>query len=176
MSAMDKRRTRIDFNQLKLLRETETPQLRPKPRGLKSSLQTIPKTDVTNNGSSWNTYEKEGWERDLGDLFPIASQRNHPFDLVHVKEFPQQNADRMLDMLNQIWHQNFVTVLEVFKGKKPFLVVLEYMAISLHQVVRCFEYPSELQLAAILGQVNFQRMIHWRCGLTAVDTSWVVIS
>lgn len=59
-----------------------------------------------------------------------------------------------LEMLQQIRHSNFVAVLESFRDQDGFYAIFEYVSISLDQIVASPPYPTELQLAAILGQVS----------------------
>ena len=57
-------------------------------------------------------------------------------------------------MLQQIWHENIVAFLESFRFQECFYTVLQHVPISLVQIVASPPYPTELQLAAIIGQVR----------------------
>lgn len=78
--------------------------------------------------------------------------------LVHAKSLPQgftePNCDEKLDMLQQIRHENFVAFLESFRFQECSYAVLQHVSISLVQIVASPPYPTELQLAAIIGQVR----------------------
>ncbi len=71
-----------------------------------------------------------------------------------VKNFVGSDSDEKVKRLQQIQHQNLVGFLDAFYSEGSVYVVLDYVPISLTQMVSSPAYPTELQLAAILGQVN----------------------
>lgn len=71
-----------------------------------------------------------------------------------VKNFVGSDSDEKVKRLQQIQQQNLVEFLDAFYSEGSVYVVLDYVPISLTQMVSSPAYPTELQLAAILGQVN----------------------
>jgi hypothetical protein len=57
-------------------------------------------------------------------------------------------------MLHRICHERFVSLLEIFEFDKTWYAVFEHIVTSLTQVVKSPAYPTERQLAAIVGQVG----------------------
>jgi hypothetical protein len=106
------------------------------------------------DGFPWEKYESDNYERDLAGWVTVAVRRADPCELVAVKELPRKHAADLLPIWDTLWHENVVTVLDLFRTDEAFYVVLEHTAISLHQIVRSPRYPNETQLAAILGQVR----------------------
>jgi len=103
--------------------------------------------------SPWKSYEKS-YDRQLGGSVTIATRRVPSSDLVMVRQFPESSAEKTLYMFQRIQQENFIAALEALMTEKVFYIILEYMPISLNEIVRCPAYPNELQLAAIIGQVS----------------------
>ena len=72
-----------------------------------------------------------------------------------IKELPGSSADATLSTLCQIQGSCFVNCVEVFRFENALHVILEYMTMSLLQIVAAPQYSNENQVAAIIGQVNF---------------------
>ena len=102
--------------------------------------------------SPWDTYTKE-YELDLGGAIDVST-RKAPSKLVHIRTFPTKAAEKPLHMFGQLRNNNIVNVLEAFITDNSLYIVLEYMHISLQQVVKCPAYLNERQLGAIIGQVS----------------------
>jgi len=107
---------------------------------------------MTKYESPWKTLQKV-YELKLKDFTTVAARFFSPCELVTVKLF-EKPADGGLDMLQQIRHENFVTFLESYQFEECSYPILEHVAISLVQIVTSPPYPTELQLAAIIGQVR----------------------
>jgi hypothetical protein len=108
---------------------------------------------VIRRESLWNMYDK-GYELELGGTVTIAGQKVFPRNLAVVRAFLEGRAEKTLHIFQSIQHNNFAAALEVFISEEIFYVVLELMAISLDQLVASPEYPNQLMLAAIVGQVS----------------------
>jgi len=104
--------------------------------------------------SPWEKYEKF-YDVELGGPMEVAIRKAAPVELVHVRAFVTQAAEKKLPLYRQLQHPNIVTALEAFTTDNGLYVVLEHMPLSLEQIVRSPAYPDERQLAAILGQVGF---------------------
>jgi hypothetical protein len=105
--------------------------------------------------SPWNSYEKiHEFQVGVGDLTTKAERKDLSCKVVIVRSFRGPNAKDTLQMLQRIQHGNFVSVLEVFSSEESFHVIFEHIPISLHHFANIPEYPNELQLASILGQVS----------------------
>jgi hypothetical protein len=103
--------------------------------------------------SPWGIYTKI-YNLKLDCWVTVAAAKGPSRKRVAVKSFSEPDSYQKVRMLYQIRHDNFVTVLESFSFEETFYVVLERMAITLDQIVVSPPYPSEQELAAILGQVS----------------------
>lgn len=99
--------------------------------------------------SPWNSYEM------IDELRRMAQRKDLPCDVVSVHNIKGQGAKEKLRMLQRIQHENFVSVLEVFGFEQSFHVIFEHMPIAISHFADILYYPNELQLASILGQVNY---------------------
>lgn len=103
--------------------------------------------------SPWKYYEKI-YDLVLAGPVQVAVRRTDPVELVHVRTFANPGAEKALYRYQHIQHVNIITALDAFTTDTDLYVVLEAMPVSLEQVVQSPAYPSEPQLAAILGQVR----------------------
>jgi hypothetical protein len=105
--------------------------------------------------SPWNSYGKVfDLELDLNGPITVAQRRAPSSGLVAVRTFPLAAAEKALYMHKRARHDCIVEALEAFTTETSFYIVLEHMPISLEQIVDSVKYPTELQLATILGQVR----------------------
>ena len=104
------------------------------------------------DGSPWETLQRV-YELRFDMFTTIAIRKASPCDLVTVKALRKTECEE-LEMLQQIRHSNFVALLESFRDQDGLYAIVEYVSISLEQIVASPPYPTELQLAAILGQVS----------------------
>jgi len=102
-----------------------------------------------NHESPWKRFQKV-YELEFQEFTTVAVRNVNPYDIVTVQKV--DNSAR-LDILQQIRHKNFVSFLESFQFERRFYAILEYVSISLAGIVASPPYPTEPQLAAILGQV-----------------------
>jgi hypothetical protein len=116
------------------------------------------------HSSPWESYEK-GFCLMLEDSVTIAirkditSQKDALF--VAVRQFSGPDADQKVDMLRRIQNEKFLALLECFSFEKSRYVVLEHeinkeekLPVTLRQFALISPYPTEEQLAVILGQVS----------------------
>lgn len=109
-----------------------------------------------NHDTPWKTYEK-GYDLKLDQFVMVATRKPPLHGKVAIKAFPGRDAIHKLGMLHTVCHERFVKLLEIFEYGKTFYAVFEHIATSLTQVVNAPAYPSERQLAAIVGQVGRNR-------------------
>lgn len=133
--------------------------------------------------SPWNSYEKiDDFRVDFGNFVTMAQRKDSSFKVVTVRSFRGPDAEDMLQMLQRIQHGNFVSVLEVFSSQESFHIIFEHIPISLHHFADIPDYPNELELASILGQVSSDthsvRKVSAYFGryLTALPTSYCTTS
>jgi hypothetical protein len=124
---------------------------------IQSEVGTVDNSSMKNS-SPWKSLTKHFFLM-LNDSVIIASQKNSR--LVAVREFSGLDADRKVKMLQRIRHKNFVKFLECFSFEGSRYAVLEHeisseekLAITLHQYALITPYPTEQELATILGQVS----------------------
>ncbi|KAF1970800.1 hypothetical protein BU23DRAFT_556510 [Bimuria novae-zelandiae CBS 107.79] len=105
--------------------------------------------------SPWSSY-KEMYRLRLGVDFrvTVAQQTTYPFNLVSLRCVPGPICNDKMHMLQQLRHENLVTVLETFRFEEKTHVAFEHMQISLHEIVHSPSRPDTISLAAILGQVR----------------------
>jgi hypothetical protein len=79
-----------------------------------------------------------------------------------VKSLAGPDAAEKIDMLQKIRHNNFLIFLDFFNFEGFFYIVFSYVPVFLAQIVVFPAYPTESQLAAILGQVSLPGSGHRR--------------
>jgi hypothetical protein len=103
--------------------------------------------------SPWKAY-KSGYDLKLDQFVTVAVRKAPRAGKVAIREFVSQDVDRKLEMLWSVRHERFVNLLEIFEVGETYYAVFEHIFVTLAQVVNCPAYPTERQLAAIIGQVN----------------------
>ena len=121
------------------------------------------------DSSPWESLTEE-FSLMLNDSVTIASQKNGRF--VAVREFSGPDAYRKVNMLQKIQDKNqdknFIAFLDYFSFKGSYYVVFEHeidykehgitywekFPVTLSQYALIKRYPTEQQLATILGQVS----------------------
>lgn len=109
--------------------------------------------------SPWKRFQRV-YELKFNEFTTIATRKVSPCEVVIVKDFQILNGTKKLDMLRHIRHENFVAFLESFQFQGRHYAVLEHVSISLAQIAASPPYPTELQLAAIIGQVRLHSDVH----------------
>lgn len=107
--------------------------------------------------SPWGKYEKI-YDVELGGPVEVAVRKGPPVQLVHVRTFTTQAAEKTLHLFRQLQHRNITIALEAFTTDHGLYIILERMPLALERIVRSPAYPDERQLAAILGQVSFPEL------------------
>jgi hypothetical protein len=106
--------------------------------------------------SPWIRLRKD-FELKLDVFSTIAIRNDRTRDLVIVKSFSGPDAPKKVHMLQRIRHDNFIAFLDYLIYKETHYIVLEYIGISLAHFAKSSKYPTEIHLAAILGQVCLER-------------------
>ena len=121
------------------------------------------------HSSPWDSY-KELFDLMLEDSVTIAIRKNITSQkdalFVAVRKFSGPDADRKVDMLRRIRNENFLALLECFSFGESRYVVLEHeinkeekLPVTLRQFALISPYPTEEQLAVILGQVSLLKEV-----------------
>jgi hypothetical protein len=100
--------------------------------------------------SPWDHY-RQVFELSLGSFVSVVSERATPHDLFTMKRFHGADEVRMLRSLS---HRNLHQMLECFGLKDCHFAVFGYDPISLAHIACSPPFLTELQLAAIVGQVS----------------------
>jgi serine/threonine protein kinase len=98
------------------------------------------------------------YDVELGSSVEVAIRKDPPIELVYLRVFSTKASEKTLYLFRQLQHSNIVTALEAFTTDNSLYIVLEYMPVSLEQIVRSLAYLDKRQLAAILGQVSFRNL------------------
>lgn len=104
-------------------------------------------------GSPWSQYEK-GYDLRFEETVTVAVRRRPLSGKVAVRELTDRDSARKLALIRSIRHERFIDLLEVFESGDTCYLVLEHIFVSLTQVIHGPAYPTERQLAAIVGQVG----------------------
>jgi hypothetical protein len=107
--------------------------------------------------SPWKQYDKI-YDLDLGGLIEVAVRKTSPIELVHIRRFSKPATETALHLFRNLQNPNIINALNVLTLEDSLYVVLEYMPISLEEIVRSPAYPDERQLAIILRQVRLLLM------------------
>ncbi|CZS92538.1 uncharacterized protein RAG0_03150 [Rhynchosporium agropyri] len=119
----------------------------PHSQALKSTAEAIGTPDTILD-SPWDHYQRV-FELRL-DSFVMVVTHRASHDLFTMKRF--QGADEVR-MLQPLAHKNLHQMLQCFSLEDSYLAVFGYEPISLAHIVCCPPYLTELQLAAIVGQI-----------------------
>ncbi|KAH0563186.1 hypothetical protein GP486_002245 [Trichoglossum hirsutum] len=151
-----RRETQLDFNFKELISPTS---ISPQGGGVASTAEI--------RKSPWEVYKELyelryfiGSDPDTvtgrGELYGaviVGERKEEPFGVVAVRKFSENNAEKELDMFKKIEHHNFMSASEVFKYNGSIYVAVGHMPLSLNHIIASHVFPSEIQLAAIIGQI-----------------------
>ncbi len=107
--------------------------------------------------SPWQTYE-EGYNLRVGGLVTVARRKRleSPLDAaekVAIKKLSGPSRDAELSTLRQVQGKYFVKFVEAYSMEDDLYIILEFMPISLVQIVAATVQPREVHVAAIVAQV-----------------------
>ena len=112
--------------------------------------------------SPWRSLRSD-YELNLGGFVTVASHREKERDSFIVKRFSGPDMASKLRMLQRIRHANFLSVLQRFSFENSYYVVFDHVSISLTHIVTSPPYLRICELAAILFQVRFRRVMPSLC-------------
>jgi hypothetical protein len=107
--------------------------------------------------SPWEHYI-ERYELNLDDYIYIVSDKTS-LDTFMMKCLKGPDAEKKVAMLERIQHRSFLPMLECFNFDNAYYPVFPHMAMPLSQVIHSPPYPTELELAAVLGQVRSRTVL-----------------
>jgi hypothetical protein len=96
-------------------------------------------------------------ELDIWVTFAVRTRSGQKEEYVMVKNFSGPDAEEKVHMLQKVRHENFVAFLEYFNFDGCHHIILERMDITAIVFAKSSVYPTEPQLAKVIGQVRFLR-------------------
>jgi hypothetical protein len=108
----------------------------------------------------WKSYKKDH-DDVLGGPVAVVYKVAEPENLFSMRTFLASGAKEKLSMIQEIKHENFLRIHEIFEFANMIYIVSERMEISLYTIVRAPRHPEEIQVAAIV----FQVIITSNCGI-----------
>jgi hypothetical protein len=103
-------------------------------------------------GSPWDKL-KDLFTCDLAGPVSIAVHDKSPSEVVAVRAFSKKKADTWLQVLQRTQHPNAISAKEILVDRSMTYYIVDDLPLTLEHLVTCHIFPSELQLASILGQV-----------------------
>uniref|UniRef100_A0A093X7M4 Serine/threonine-protein kinase ste20 n=1 Tax=Talaromyces marneffei PM1 TaxID=1077442 RepID=A0A093X7M4_TALMA len=104
------------------------------------------------DGSPWDLYEKV-FTCDLAGDTAIVVSRRAPSEILTLRSYTGDTGVKMLLCFSHLQHENVLPAREYYCQEGSMYALCEDLPITLEDVVTCDAFPSEAQLAAILGQV-----------------------
>jgi hypothetical protein len=101
--------------------------------------------------SPWEYYQ-QAYELNIGGFVFVASEQAPPHDLFIIRQL-LGNVEKV-HILQAVRHRNFQQMLECFNFEGSYFAVFSYDPISLAHIAKSPPFLTELQLAAIVGQVS----------------------
>jgi hypothetical protein len=140
------------------------------PTSSKSKAELIPVWKET----PWESYEKR-FDLELGGWITVAGKKpRRKGQVVAVRMIP--NVEKDLDRIQQLRHENFVSVHEIFAFESSFYIISERMQISLDHVVASPAYPDESELASIVWQASMAQCRRYvNCLLKMIGAQWYLL-
>jgi hypothetical protein len=132
-------------------------------------------------GTPWESYE-ERYDLNLGGWITVAGKKprrtgkkpRRTGQVIAVRVIP--NVEEDLYRIQQLRHENFVSVYEIFAFESSFHIISERMQISLDHVVASPAYPDESELASIIWQVRMAQCCRYvNCLLKMIGAQWYLL-
>jgi hypothetical protein len=102
--------------------------------------------------SPWEHYIQR-YELNLDDHIYIVSGKIS-LDTFMVKCLKGPDAEKKVAMLERVQHKSFLPMVECFNFEDAYYPVFPHMVMPLSQVIHSPPYPTESELAAVLGRVS----------------------
>ncbi|KAJ5730171.1 uncharacterized protein N7483_004679 [Penicillium malachiteum] len=107
-------------------------------------------TFLVRHESPWNTYRRTLRYKLAGDVL-IAARRAGPSQVVAIREYGEDNADKMLQLYRKLNHPNVLTARECFVNNGSLYPLVDDLPLTLEHLVGCrFLYPTETELASMV--------------------------
>lgn len=116
-------------------------------------------TGQTETGKPWGEFGELYKLNDLEGKASVAIRKRTPRTLVIIQAFTSQEVESTIR--NHLEHKNVCTIIKKFTDSNKTYTVFEHMDLTWEHIINCFEFPSELQLAALLGQVWLLLNLHY---------------
>ena len=125
-------------------------------------------------GTPWESYE-EKYDLNLGGWITVAGKKPRTTgQVIAVRVIP--NVEEDLYRIQQLRHENFISVYEIFAFESSFYIISERMQISLDHVVASPAYPDESELASIIWQVSMAQCCRYvNCLLNMIGAQWYLL-
>ncbi|MCJ1446767.1 MAG: hypothetical protein MMC23_007274 [Stictis urceolatum] len=103
-------------------------------------------------------YENKVESTEIGRFFVAVRKfadhaKNGKDHLIAIRTISKLKHNYSLSMLHFIQNRFFLRVIETYEFNKKWFVITKHLPISLNQIVAEPNYPSESQVAAIVGQI-----------------------
>ncbi|THC89975.1 hypothetical protein EYZ11_010564 [Aspergillus tanneri] len=125
----------------------------------------------------WDTFDKS-YDCDLAGNVAVCVRRSGRRTACAIRQYPREDADRILGILRSIRHNNIVSVWQCFRTADALYTLGKFHPLTLGHIVACKAFPNLRQLAAIMSQfldglsyLTTQNLHH-----TSLDCSSVLMS
>ena len=130
----------------------------------KSGLRDLQLVKATQSGTSvlnckvqyespWHRF-CEKFELNLDGYVSIVADQSPPYDIFMVKCLKGPDAVPKVRMLQRVRHQSFHSMVDCFSFEGSHYAVFQHHPVTLANIVYSPPYPTERELAAVLGQVR----------------------
>lgn len=109
--------------------------------------------------SPWNTFNKV-YSCELAGLVTVVEPRCQPSKIFAIRKFPGDAREDIMQILGRVQHDNIISALKCFLTPDCLYVTFEHQPATLDHLVACRKWPSDIQLASIMAQVNNPSMDH----------------
>ncbi|KAJ5982691.1 hypothetical protein N7451_012791 [Penicillium sp. IBT 35674x] len=107
---------------------------------------------IQRHESPWDTFEK-GYECDLAGTVAVCLRFKGKRSIYAIRQFSVKEADRVLQILRFMNHDNLAFVQEYFCTADSLYTISEFDPLTLDHIVACKQYPKPKQLASLMSQL-----------------------
>ncbi|QMW34986.1 hypothetical protein F9C07_2063902 [Aspergillus flavus] len=106
---------------------------------------------VVRNEAPWKTFKKS-YDCDLAGKVTVCTRQSGRRGPWTIRQYPGEDAERMLSLLRSIRHLRVASVLECFRTPDSLYTISRFYPLTLDHIVACKAFPNDQQLAAIMSQ------------------------
>ncbi|KAL4891359.1 hypothetical protein BDV59DRAFT_67935 [Aspergillus ambiguus] len=106
---------------------------------------------VVRNEAPWETFPKS-YDCDLAGKVTVCTRQSGCRGPWAIRQYPREDADRILRILRSIRHAKVASVLECFRTPDTLYTIGRFYPLTLDHIVACKAFPNDQQLAAIMSQ------------------------